>query len=163
MRIERSRAQTNCRLASGLFAVGFDVTEKRQADGLLVPAPPGERVSPRQRERPDVGLVRRVGPVALILHFERIAFHPAGRPQARSHLVRESPDVEDRLGGADGFGEASLLLAPVDVGDFQLLARRGPPDAGRRNQRGWSRSRSPAWRPRSKTSEPSLEPVMRAS
>ena len=55
-------------------------SRERQAYGLLVPAPFGKRISPGQSERPYVGFVRGVGPVALVLHLKRVALHPARRP-----------------------------------------------------------------------------------
>ena len=68
-------------VAAFLLAAPLQASVKRQLHGLFMPAAFGERVAPRQRQRPHIGLVRRVGPVPLILHFERVALRATSRPE----------------------------------------------------------------------------------
>ena len=56
---------------------GRRVARHGERDGLIERGAARERVGPGQRERPDIGLVGGVGPVALVLHLERVAFHAA--------------------------------------------------------------------------------------
>ena len=56
-----------------------------------------QRVGPRQRERPHIGLVGGVGPVALVLHLEGVALHAAGDLEARRELVRQRAQIHHRL------------------------------------------------------------------
>jgi hypothetical protein len=90
--------------------------------GLLVPASLRECVTPWKRQGTHVSFVRGVGPVALVLHLESVAFHPAGRPKPRRRFVRERADVEDWLRRADPSGENGFCFAPVDVHDLEPLS-----------------------------------------
>ena len=97
-----------------------------------------QRVGPRQRQRPDIGLERGVGPVAVVLHLEGVAFHAAGRPHARHHLVAERADVEEGLHRIDDGRELVLHLAAVDMDDLDRVTRPRPSaDAARRSRCGW--------------------------
>src|SRR5580704_2846493 len=80
-----------------LLAAAGSVSREGQVHGLLVPASLGECVTPWKRQRTHVSFVRGIGPVALVLHLESVAFHPAGRPKPRRRFVRERADVEDWL------------------------------------------------------------------
>ena len=51
----------------------------------------------REPQRAHVGLVRGIGPVALVLHLEGVAQHGADHAESRRHLVGERADVHDRL------------------------------------------------------------------
>ena len=88
------------------------------------PCPGRDGIGPGQGERADVGLVRGVGPVALVLHLVGVALHPAGhaqRPVRRP--VGELAQVHHRLHRVDDRGEAALDGAAVDVEDLHRLAR----------------------------------------
>ena len=94
------------------------------ADGhrLLELRAGGERVGPGQRERPHVGLVGGVGPVALVLHLERVALHAAGDAQARRRLVGDGAQVHHRLHGVDQIREFRVDHAAVDMLDARRPA-----------------------------------------
>src|SRR5436309_2627758 len=61
----------------------------RQAHRLFDDRALGEGVGPGQGERPDIGLVRRIGPVALILHLESLALHATFDARTRSEGMRD--------------------------------------------------------------------------
>ena len=119
------------------------VTVRVTACSTLCPG--RERVGPGQGERADVGLVRGVGPVALVLHLVGVALHPAGHAQRPGRRPWVScAQVHHRLHRVDDLGEAALDRAAVDMLDLHRLARPRPRwGAGRRSRCGWSRSRSP--------------------
>ncbi|ODT32139.1 MAG: hypothetical protein ABS35_02800 [Kaistia sp. SCN 65-12] len=74
-------------------------------------------VGPRQRQRPDIGLVGRVGPVALILHLESVAFEQARHALPARRAMRDLANIHHRLYRVDGFGKARLDPVPVGMGD----------------------------------------------
>src|SRR3546814_16044460 len=69
-------------------------------------------IGPGPRERADIGFVRGVGPVALILHLERITIE-AARDRRATLLVDQRADVGERLPRRDRFGEARAFDAAV--------------------------------------------------
>ena len=64
-----------------------------------------QRVRPGQSERAHIGLVGGVGPVALILHLEGVALHPAFDARAGRELVLDGAQVHHRLDRVDQFGK----------------------------------------------------------
>ena len=75
----------------------------------------------RELERPHVGLVRGIGPVALVFHLEGVAQHGAGHLQAGRDLVGQGADVHDRLLGVDHFREAGLDHRAVHLGHHHWM------------------------------------------
>ena len=86
--------------------------------GLAQRLPGRERVGIGQRQRAVIGLVRRVGPVALILGLPGVgALEAAGEPDARRDLVAHGGDIEEGLQRHDQAGEFGLLHRAVAVDD----------------------------------------------
>ena len=109
-----------------------------QRDALAQLLALGDRVGPGQGERPDIGLVGGVQPVALVLHLEGVALHAAGDAQARQRLVGQGADVHERAGGVDQLGKAAVLDAAVDPLDLDRgTADALQRDAGRRSRSDW--------------------------
>jgi hypothetical protein len=94
----------DCDFATHLQAAVVSGSSERQPHRLFVLAAPGERVTPGQRQKSFIGFIRSVG------------------PKARSDLIGERTDVEDRLRWADMFGETGLRLATIDMTRSDLLA-----------------------------------------
>src|SRR5689334_14166520 len=70
------------------------------------------------REGSAVGLERRVGPIALILHLEEVAFHLQPRGDAgRGDFIGDAADVEERLVRRDVARKAALIRGAVRVLD----------------------------------------------
>src|SRR3546814_3197200 len=79
-------------------------------------------IGPGPRERADIGFVRGVGPVALILHLERITIE-AARDRRATLLVDQRADVGERLPRRDRFGEGRAFDAAVAM--FHTERRTG--------------------------------------
>ena len=60
-----------------------------------------QHIGPWQRQRPHIGLVGRVRPVALVLHLESVALHPAFGGDARPNLMGDRAQILERLPGID--------------------------------------------------------------
>ena len=84
--------------------------------------PASQRIGPRLLQRAHIGLVGGVGPVALVLHLEGLAFHGAGGPETGRDLVRQGPDAGDRAARIDVKRERRELLAAVLVHHLHGLA-----------------------------------------
>ena len=69
---------------------------ERQPHRLLGGLAGLDHVGPGLGERPDIGLVGGIVPVAVVLHLEGVALHGAGHLDARQHLVGERADVLER-------------------------------------------------------------------
>ena len=76
----------------------------------------------REPQRAHVGLVRGIGPVALVLHLEGVAQHGADHPQSRRHLVGERADVHDRLHRIDDFRKAGLDHPAVHLAHLHRMS-----------------------------------------
>ena len=74
-------------------------------------------------ERCSVSLERGVAPVALVLHFKRLAFHGHPGEHAGSGLRCDGTDIEEWLMGRDKFRESVPGDAPVDMFNRHGLAR----------------------------------------
>ena len=114
-----------------------------------------QHIGPGQRQRPHIGLVGGVGPVALVLHLERVAFHPAFGADAGPDRMRDRPHVLERLPGIDQFRQHGLddrSIRVLDASPARRQARRS--DAGCRSRSGWSRSRHRASPSRRKSVRP---------
>ena len=79
-----------------------------QLHGLFDRLSGAQREGVRKIQRPHVRLVRRIGPVALVLHLESVPQHRAGHPESRRDLMAERTDVHDRLLGVNHFRKAGL-------------------------------------------------------
>ena len=97
---------TTTALSRRARAAGVPWTDRR--DRLLDHVALGERVGPGQGERPDIGLVGGVGPVALILHLEGIALHAALTLDTGSEGMGDGAQVHHRLHRIDELGKARV-------------------------------------------------------
>ncbi len=78
-------------------------------------------VRPWQSQGPYIGLVRCVGPVALILHLKGIAFHAAFDRNAGHGLMGDRTHILERLPRFDQIGQAGLVECAV----YMLDPHRG--------------------------------------
>ena len=97
---------------------------QRDPHGLLHALAGPQLVWPWQRERAGVRLVGGVGPVALVLHLEGVTFEAHLGADAGRDLVRDRPQVHERLVRGDEQGETPVLDRAVRV-----LDRAGPAGA----------------------------------
>lgn len=100
----------------------FPVAGHTQADRLAQHLAGRQYVGPWQRERPDIGLVGRIRPVALVLHLEHVAFHPAFGGDAGPDLMGDRPQILERLPRVDQVGKLCFHHAAVGVLDRDLAA-----------------------------------------
>ena len=92
-------------------------TDDRQPHPLPDLHPGLQHIGPGQLQRPHIGLVRCVGPVALVLHFKRVAFHPAFGDNARHDLMRDGAHVLEGLPWVDEIRKPRLDGFAIDVFD----------------------------------------------
>lgn len=90
-----------------------------------------EPIGPWQFERPHVSLVGGVRPVALVLRFERISFHAAGRFEPWPNDVGDRSHRLEGLPRVDEVGQARMFARAVDVLDDD--GRAGEADNGMEN------------------------------
>ena len=95
-----------------------------QLDRLLNRLAGIQREWMREIQWPNVRLVRRVGPVALVLHLEGVAQHGAGHLEPWRDLVGECADVHDGLLGVDHLRKEGLDHFAAHIGH----QRRMPTD-----------------------------------
>ena len=103
--------------AAGALPCSVSVTRLRELLALL------ERVGPGERQRPHIGLVGGVHPVAMVLHLEGVALHAAGRPSAPAAISCVSARMS-RNGQAGSTSSGNLLstMRAVDVLDGERRA-----------------------------------------
>ena len=89
---------------------------------LLDRRPGFQGIGPRQRQRPDVGLVGGVRPVSLVLHLVGVALHPAGHGETGRGLVGQRAQVHHRLHRIDAHRKDRLFAPAVDMLDLDRLA-----------------------------------------
>ena len=85
---------------------------KAQRDRLRDRLAGRQHVGPGQLQRPAVGLVGGVGPVALVLHLERVALHPALARGGPGAMMGDRADRLERLPGVDQVGKPGLATVP---------------------------------------------------
>lgn len=100
----------------------FPVAGHTQTDRLVQSLAGRQHIGPWQRKRPDIGLVGGVRPVALVLHLERIAFHPAFGGNAGPDLMGDRPQILERLPRVDQVGKLCFHHAAVGVLDRDRAA-----------------------------------------
>ena len=96
-------------------------TGKTQRDRLPEFLTRRQYIRPGPRERAHVGFERGVGPVAMIFHLKRIAFHHASRPNTRQHFVRQRANISIRAIGIDVLRKITVGDAAIDMLDFHRL------------------------------------------
>src|SRR5664279_2550349 len=79
-------------------------------------------IRPRKRKRTHVGLVGRVGPIALILHFVGVALHEAFDRRSWSECVPDRAQVHHRLHGINQTWKAGFDGLSVDLDDMSLFS-----------------------------------------
>ncbi len=100
----------------------WDHAADAQHDRLLAGLAGLERIGPGLGQRPHIGLVGGIVPVAMVLHLEGIALHRAPHPHPRQHLMGQRPDVLERAHRVDQLGEGRALGPAVGVQDLDRLA-----------------------------------------
>ena len=102
---------------------------------LLDARSPGDRVGPRQGERPEIGLERGIEPVAMIFGLPGPTLHPARRLDARKWFMGNGTHIEEALDRVDEVGKHRLVDPAVGVFDAggtadHLLQRMEHDEAG---------------------------------
>ena len=104
---------------------GWNVPAQPDRDPLADARARFDRDREGQAQRRAVGLERGVGPVALVLHLEGVAFHQDFGLHAGHHAVGERPDVEEGLMGGDALRKSAVGHAAIDVRHRAWGARQG--------------------------------------
>ncbi len=117
-----AKTDFGCVLAVSRSGSGNRASCDAQLNSLLNLDALRERIRPWPGQRAHIGFVGGIGPVAMVLHLERVAFHRACGPDARRHLMGQSADIAKRAVRIDLCGEFRQLLAAVDVEHLQRAA-----------------------------------------
>ena len=102
-----------------LFFSGLRLAREQEFDRLRNFLTGPERVRPGQDQRTHVGLEGRIGPVAVVFHFEGVSLHAHRRLEAGQHFVGQRTDIEHRLNRIYFGWKACLFCLAVHMLHFQ--------------------------------------------